>query len=61
MDVPGRTRHKPGPYTAGLLRDAITNAGGTVTYSYYPNKGHDVWYNAWAEPDFLRTCYGLTA
>ncbi|RPE08364.1 hypothetical protein EGT74_15035 [Chitinophaga lutea] len=49
----GGLDNNPAPYTAGLVRDAIRNAGGTLTYSFYPNEAHSVWYSAWAEPDFF--------
>ncbi len=49
----GGLDNNPAPYTAGLVRDAIRNAGGTLTYSFYPNEAHAVWFSAWNEPDFF--------
>jgi len=40
------------PTIATNLVNNILAAGGNITYSFYPNDGHDTWDDQWAKPDF---------
>lgn len=43
----------PAPYTTNYVQGVINGAGGRMQNTLYPNKDHETWNNAWAEPDFF--------
>ncbi|MGN6166043.1 MAG: fibronectin type III domain-containing protein [Flavisolibacter sp.] len=43
----------PTPGTSRNLGNNILAAGGNYKYTEYPNRGHDCWNQAWAEPDYF--------
>ena len=36
-----------------VVRDSAVANGANFTYTEYPTRGHDCWYQAWAEPDYI--------
>lgn len=43
----------PSPATAQLAVDRMRAIGADIRYTQYPEKGHNMWYNHWAERDFI--------
>ena len=43
----------PTPAQAQQTLNAFTNLGGNIRYTLYPELGHSVWNQHWAEPDFV--------
>ena len=43
----------PAPYTTNYVQGVINGAGGRMQNTLYPDKDHETWHNAWAEPDFI--------
>ena len=43
----------PDPSTTIQLVNAYNNAGGNLTYTVFPNNGHNTWDNAWQEPGYF--------
>lgn len=43
----------PSPASAQSLGNKILGIGGNYKYKEYPNRGHDCWNQAWAEPDYF--------
>ncbi|MBL7698840.1 MAG: fibronectin type III domain-containing protein [Chitinophagaceae bacterium] len=43
----------PSPEQAQETLTIFTNLGGNIRYTQYPNLGHGVWNNHWAEPDYV--------
>ncbi len=48
----GGKDNNPTPFTSGYLRDTLASVGGNIRYTLYHNKGHNVWYDHYAESDF---------
>jgi large repetitive protein len=49
----GALDQNPPAYRARIVRDSAVAAGANFTYTEYPTRGHDCWYQAWAEPDYF--------
>lgn len=43
----------PSPAQAQATLTTFTNLGGDIKYILYPNLGHSVWNQLWAEPDYI--------
>ena len=43
----------PDPNTAQQVVDYYKSVGGLLTYTFYPNLGHDTWDSAWKEPGYF--------
>lgn len=44
---------EPSPAQAAAALLAMQNLGADIRYTQFPEKGHAMWYNHWAEPDFI--------
>lgn len=56
----GALDNNPPPVRARILQSTAIQAGANFTYTEYPSRGHDCWYQAWAEPNydaFIRNAY----
>ncbi len=49
----GGLDNNPAPGTATDVFNTYKNLGGNITQSFYPNGGHGIWYNFWAEPGYF--------
>ena len=49
----GGLDQSPDPSTTIQLVNAYNNDGGNLTYTVFPNDGHDTWDNAWQEPGYF--------
>jgi large repetitive protein len=49
----GGLDRNPDPIMAQSLVDSITHLGGYIKHTLYPNLGHGVWNNAWADTGFI--------
>ncbi len=49
----GGQDNNPHPGTSESLGNTLLNAGANYRYTKYPNLGHSVWGNAWAEQDYF--------
>ncbi|MBO9571225.1 MAG: hypothetical protein J7497_03310, partial [Chitinophagaceae bacterium] len=43
----------PSPETAQIALKKMKDLGADIRYTIYPDRGHAMWYNHWAEPDFI--------
>ncbi|MCC6288582.1 MAG: fibronectin type III domain-containing protein [Chitinophagaceae bacterium] len=55
----GALDKNPDPSDARGVRNAAVAAGANFTYTEYPTRGHDCWYQAWGEPNYFN--YIVTA
>ena len=49
----GGLDNNPSPGTATDVYNTYKSLGGNITQSFYPNSGHGVWNNFWAEPGYF--------
>jgi predicted esterase len=49
----GGLDRSPDPSTTIQLVNAYNNDGGNLTYTVFPNDGHDTWDNAWQQPGYF--------
>ncbi|MEP6583198.1 MAG: PA14 domain-containing protein, partial [Ginsengibacter sp.] len=49
----GGLDNDPSPGTATDVYNAYKTLGGNITQSFYPNGGHGIWTNFWAEPGYF--------
>ncbi len=49
----GGLDRNPSPGTATDVYNTYKNLGGNITQSFYPNGGHGIWTNFWAEPGYF--------
>ncbi len=50
----------PDPSTTIQLVNTYNNAGGNLTYTLFPNDGHDTWDDAWNQPGYFQWLNGVT-
>lgn len=48
----GALDNNPPPVRARILQSTAIEAGANFTYTEYPDRGHNCWYQAWAEPNY---------
>lgn len=49
----GGLDNSPVPYYGRYLRNYATGIGANFTYTEYPTRGHDCWYQAWGEANYF--------
>jgi large repetitive protein len=49
----GALDNNPPAYRGEAVRDSAKANGTNFTYTEYPTRGHDCWYQAWGEPDYF--------
>ncbi|MEP6583071.1 MAG: PA14 domain-containing protein [Ginsengibacter sp.] len=49
----GGLDNNPAPGTATDVYNTYKSLGGNITQSFFPNGGHGIWYNFWAEPGYF--------